>query len=112
MWGKTGDKNPNWKGGVSGERQVFYETIEWKQVTIEVWQRDDARCQECDVRNEHCEDNHHIHHIYPFSYRELRTDPDNLVLLCKKCHSMVHSLKNTNGDRKWLPKILDNIKEI
>ena len=36
----------------------------------------------------------HVHHIVSFAEEEYRVDPDNLVLLCVKCHRFVHSKKN------------------
>jgi len=33
----------------------------------------------------------HVHHIKPFDlYPELRCDPNNLILLCAKCHYAEH----------------------
>ena len=37
-----------------------------------------------------------IHHIVSFANKDLRTDPNNLVLLCFKCHKWVHSKANKN----------------
>ncbi len=34
-----------------------------------------------------------IHHIKPKSeYPELDDDPDNLILVCRKCHDLIHGM--------------------
>ena len=41
------EDNPNWKGGITPERQEFYRSDEWKAVSKFIWQRDNATCQRC-----------------------------------------------------------------
>ena len=95
MYGKRGEDSPNWKGGVTPERQAVYSSTEWKAAVKAVWKRDRAECQVCGSPKKRY-DNYHIHHIASFADApELRCDPNNLVLLCRKCHSWVHS-KNNN----------------
>lgn len=90
-------KHPNYKGGLSPERQSFYSSIEWVNVVKEVWKRDNAYCQKCGKHHnsEKNRGNFHIHHIVSFQVRELRCELSNLILLCKECHWWVHSKKNT-----------------
>jgi len=92
MYGRTGEDNPNWKGGVTPERQALYSSQDWAEAVKAVWARDEATCQRCGEVGEH------IHHIVSFAVPELRTDADNLILLCRKCHNWVHSRKNTEYD--------------
>lgn len=97
--GKRGAEVPTWKGGVTPERQALYSSPEWKASVRIVWQRDNAACQRCGLRN--CKGQRFkfdIHHIVSFACRELRTEPSNLVLLCEKCHYWVHSTENTGRD--------------
>ena len=97
MWNKKGELNPNWKGGISLERQDFYNSIEWKQACSIVWKRDNATCRRCGSK--HNEDiPFHIHHIVSFSETVLRANPDNLVLLCEICNRFIHSKKNINKE--------------
>jgi 5-methylcytosine-specific restriction endonuclease McrA len=101
--GKRGAETPNWKGGVTPERQALYSSPEWTEAVKAVWQRDKAICQRCQLdhravnRSEVLFD---IHHIVSFSVRELRCEVSNLVLLCASCHDFVHS--NGNIDREFL----------
>ena len=99
MWNKRGELNPNWKGGITPERQAFYQSQEWKDACSFVWKRDGAKCQRCGLRRDEQPDMpFHIHHVVSFAVPELRAANDNLVLLCEVCHQFVHSRKNKNGD--------------
>ena len=104
-WGKNNahplkngkpENHPNYKGGLTPERQSFYASIEWSDAVKKVWERDDAICQRCGIRHntETKRGTFHIHHIVSFIVRELRSDIDNLILLCKDCHEFIHSKKN------------------
>ncbi len=97
MYGKTGAENPNWRGGITPERQALYSSEEWATVVVKVWKRDEATCQRC---REHktAGMEFHIHHIKGFACVELRTYTPNLVLLCDKCHHFVHSKANTEKE--------------
>ncbi len=83
----SGNKNPNWKGGVSKknktERQLFMETLEYKKWRKSVFERDNYTCQECKIRGKKL----NADHIKPYSqFPELRTDIDNGRTLCESCH--------------------------
>lgn len=97
MKGKRGAETSNWKGGVTPLRQGVYSSVEWVEAVKVVWSRDNAKCQRCGKHHntEESRGAFHIHHIKSFMYEKTRTDPDNLVLLCRKCHLFVHSRKNT-----------------
>lgn len=94
------ENHPSWKGGITPERQSVYATPEWTEAVKAVWKRDNAMCQRCGKH--HNETEHrgtfHIHHIIGFANKEKRTDPSNLVLLCKICHRWVHGKKNISKD--------------
>ena len=47
MYGKRGEDTPNWKGGVTPERQSVYNSLEWKAAIKAVWKRDHSECQIC-----------------------------------------------------------------
>lgn len=97
MYGKDGDTNPNWKGGITPERQEFYASDGWKRACSEVYKRDGAKCQRCGSK-----ENLHVHHIVPFGNKGLRADINNLILLCKDCHNFVHSKRNV--DKEYIEK--------
>lgn len=94
---QAGANNPAWKGGVTPARQRIYKSQEWKVLLLEVWRRDGFLC----VRCRHPKKGRrslHTHHVKPWANApELRTDPDNLVTLCRVCHLWVHSRENITG---------------
>jgi hypothetical protein len=102
MFGRTGEKSPQWKGGVTPERQSVYSSSEWAKVVLQVWKRDKACCQRCGeyvgANRENKDIQPHIHHIISFANKEKRFSLKNLVLLCNKCHWWVHSNKNTDSE--------------
>lgn len=101
--GKRGDVVPNWKGGITPERQAFYRSDEWKKASRAVWVRDDGKCRCCGLdsrRFKRKEKLFHVHHIVTFANRELRASVHNLILLCDDCHYFVHS--NNNVTREFL----------
>ena len=92
MYGRTGDSNPNWKGGVAPERQALYSSREWSKAVSSVWKRDKATCQVCPVSGGRGKLQLHIHHIKSFAvHPELRCSVENLILVCKSCHNKLHS---------------------
>lgn len=97
--GKKGDFTPNYRGGLTPERQAFYSSEIWVSAVKEVWKRDNAICQKCGKHHneEKNRGNFHIHHIITFQNRETRADVDNLVLLCKECHRWVHGKQNKDN---------------
>ncbi len=103
MWNRRGELSPNWRGGVTAERQAFYSSAEWRRACSTVWKRDEATCQRCGLdKRVQADMEMHVHHVVPFSDEELRAEPDNLILLCAACHHFVHSKRNV--DREFLPK--------
>lgn len=108
-WLKQEGKHPaSWKGGITPERQAFYATEQWRKVEKYVRERDNNTCQLCGMKQpEDCKRQFHIHHIYKFDKNErLRAHPDNLVVLCHKCHMFVHSSKNTEHKFMTVPMVL------
>lgn len=104
MWNKTGELNPNWRGGVTADRQSFYASQEWKFACSQVWKRDNATCQRCGAnRMDNADIAFHIHHIVSFSVKELRSELSNLLLVCEPCHQWIHSKRNTNYE--YLQKV-------
>lgn len=95
MKGRKGSDCPSWKGGITPERQAVYSSVEWSDAVKEVWKRDSATCQKCGIKkNDDREVMFDIHHVVGFQDKSLRTEPNNLVLLCEPCHYWVHSRKN------------------
>ena len=96
MYGRCGKNNPHWMGGITPERQAFYASPEWSDVVKLVWKRDGAKCSRCGVRKTD-DIEMHIHHIITFAVKDMRCNPIDLMLMCKKCHNWIHSKKNIEG---------------
>lgn len=106
-----GERNPNWKGGITPERQAFYLTEEWKEAVKFVWKRDNGICQRCfKDKRKHRGLEFHIHHVVSFVVKELRAEPSNLVLLCIDCHNWVHS--NGNVEKDFIKELECQKKEL
>ena len=95
MKGRKGAAHPQWKGGITPERQAFYASPEWAKAFKAVYARDGKTCQRCG-KKKGWRDDFDIHHIVSFACKELRADIDNLVLLCEPCHYWVHGKQNTS----------------
>ena len=93
--GMFGKRSPNWKGGVTPERQALYSSENWKEIVKSIFERDGYICRRCGKKSGHL----HTHHIKSWAEcAEGRTDIDNLITVCKRCHLWIHSKKNTNRD--------------
>lgn len=98
MAGRTGASNPNYKGGISPDRQAEYASAEWKRAARAVRRRDRGVCAKCGVKKAGWRAVH-LHHLKSWTqYPELRCDAANIVTLCKACHDWVHSLANVSRE--------------
>jgi hypothetical protein len=102
MKGRKGSDTPQWKGGITPERQSFYSSSEWRSACVAVWKRADAKCERCGLDHRTLTANQrgsfHVHHIISFMVKELRAEVSNLSLLCARCHRFVHSKLNTTKE--------------
>lgn len=82
----TGEDHWNWKGGITPENTRIRRSLEYKEWTKSVLQRDKYTCQDCGRRGWKLQ----AHHIKPFAiFIELRFDLDNGITLCKECHDKI-----------------------
>jgi ribosomal protein L37AE/L43A len=84
----SGNKNPNWKGGISLENNRLRTCVEFRLWREAVFARDGWTCRKCgDNRG----GNLQPHHIFNFAEHEsVRYAIDNGITLCKKCHTEFH----------------------
>lgn len=78
---KLGAKNPNWRGGVTKQRQQIAK--ECHKFRAEVYAADDYACRLCRQKGGKLA----LHHILPVWYRpDLATQKANLATVCAECH--------------------------
>lgn len=93
----TGEKNWNWKGGITPTNKKIRRSENFKSWRESVFARDNWTCQECKKRGIEI----HPHHIKEFcNYPELRFDVSNGITLCLSCHK-----KTKSWGRNVLPKL-------
>tara|TARA_Y100000310_G_C20081259_1_gene533945 strand:+ start:120 stop:500 length:381 start_codon:yes stop_codon:yes gene_type:complete len=86
-----GEKNPNWKGGISKEnRYRHYYDAKYKKWRMAVFTRDNFTCQFCGIRGVYLT----VHHIKSWAhYPELRLNINNGITLCEECHKLTDNYK-------------------
>lgn len=110
LWDRTGENNPNWKGGVSYNYvdRLSKECIDWRKA---VYKKDNYTCQCCGVKNS--KGNHIIlnaHHVYNWSdYESLRFDINNGITLCNECHINFHKIYGKKlNNKSQIEEFLNN----
>lgn len=87
----SGELHPNWKGGRS-----FYAGPNWQEQRQKALRRDGFKCQCCGIDQSELGQELDVHHIVPRSDfisddgtldYEKANEVDNLISLCKSCHS-------------------------
>jgi 5-methylcytosine-specific restriction endonuclease McrA len=84
---RSGENSPTWRGGADPHRGV-----NWAQIAEEIRERDGYVCAECGSRQ--LERRHDVHHIIPWRFfddMDKANDHDNLITLCRSCHSKQES---------------------
>lgn len=96
-----GKLNANWRGGLSFEPYGLEFSKELKE---QVRKQDNYQCQECNFSQEQLGYKLSVHHI---DYNKKNNSSDNLISLCKNCHSQ------TNFNRKdWVDYFKDKLSTV
>ncbi len=92
------ENHPCWKGGISKIIQADRKTREYAKWRRDIYKRDGFKCVKCGDNNRL-----HAHHIIPFSEDESkRTDINNGITLCLKCHGKIHGVDFMNKFHKCI----------
>jgi hypothetical protein len=84
---QMGNKNHNWKGGITPLRLIIRSGIKWKIWREGVFQRDSFTCKKCSQYGGKLS----AHHIEDFANNtELRFEVNNGITFCKNCHIEFH----------------------
>lgn len=80
----SGEKNKNWKGGITPDIFKFYHSPEWKLIRTTAFRRDNYTCCDCGTQGGKLEANHKM----PRSrFPKLALMLSNIETLCKPCHN-------------------------
>ena len=103
----VGDKNPNWKGGIT-KYDEYVRTIKGFKYKMRIWsakvlERDGIKCKMCSS-----EDKLEAHHIIPVREVDIKHlfDIDNGITLCRKCHMKIHLKENSY--KEYLKSLLSD----
>ena len=84
----SGEKHPNWKGGISCD--PYCDAWADKEYKKSIKERDGYRCQ-----NPYCSCNGGILCIHHIDFNKKNCNPNNLITVCNSCNSFA------NYDRDW-----------
>lgn len=85
----TGEKNHNWKGGITSAQMQARNSDEYKAWRMEVYRRDHFSCVSCGEKKSIV-----AHHIVAFSEsKSLRFEENNGVTLCRTCHNATQGVE-------------------
>lgn len=102
----TGNKNPNWKDGITPENMKERGSLDYKLWRKSVFERDNFTCQKYGISGGEL----NAHHINNFSdFPELRFAIDNGITLSKKAHLEFHNkYSRKNNTKEQLLEFLNN----
>ena len=106
-----GESNPNYKDGLSYERQHGRFTPEYRQWVESVKQNKD----ECEYCGESFEEWNHAcaHHMNSWDiFPEQRFDLNNGVAICKSCHTLFHSVYGNGSNTKEQYLQFESLKDV
>lgn len=93
---RSGENNPNWKGGVKRQYKILYGSKMYKEWRKAVFERDNFTCQWCGEKK-YIE----AHHVKEWAnYPDLRFVVNNGLTLCKTCHNKTKYGKYTKFQSK------------
>lgn len=91
----SGEKNPNFKGWLSREPYGIEFSPALKR---KVRKRYNYKCQHCGIEESNCREKLHSHHI---DYDKNNNSIDNLIALCRGCHTLTSNSKRNIWKRKF-----------
>lgn len=91
---QSGDKSPHWKGGIAYQPYPK----DWNETLRDsIRQRDNYMCLVCGVSQDELIGHFKRLDVHHIDYNKDNLDPNNLITLCKSCHS-----KTTNNRDYWI----------
>ena len=98
MFGRKGSANPRYVDGSSPERQRLYVQGAGREFLRTALAFGDYKCRRCSAVSTGRK-SLHVHHLRTWAGNpDLRFDLGNVVVLCRTCHSFVHSKANAKKE--------------
>lgn len=99
-----GENSPSWNPNITDEerkiKRQYPEYIQWRK---DVYERDNYTCQKCNIRGNRL----NAHHIESYANnKELRTNLENGITLCKDCHKDFHCIYGHNNNKEQFIKFM------
>lgn len=94
----SGENSPTWKGGKTTRNEYG---ANWLSRRREVRAREKYTCDRCGKTEDENKEElsiHHIRNFKSFDHYQKANSLENLVGLCRECHTFVHSNKNINKE--------------
>lgn len=107
-------KHWNWNNGKTTENEKLRHSLAYREWQQKVYIKYRWTCRLCGI---HCQKREIVaHHIYPFdNFEKKRFDVQNGIVLCRKCHKLLHSLKvndlilgNINNYKIYVKRNIEN----
>lgn len=96
---KKGNKPWNYVDGRSKKRSPDRYGDDWDEIRMMVYRRDNFKCQDCGIAMGKFKEAFHVHHKVPFLV-SFDNSIDNLITLCKSCHSR-EEMKLRKNHPEW-----------
>lgn len=110
--GKMGDKNPQWKGGISRIHSRIRHLVQYHIWRLGVYTRDNFTCQECGDNSKHNINAHHIKELHKILQENNIKTPEQAEIceelwninngktLCEKCHNKTKTNKKNSSNKQ------------
>jgi len=92
MYGKRGKLAPNWKGGISEEKNSIRSSAKMKEWRVKVFQRDGYNCRRCGQHGGQLEAHHGcfpVRKLIKTKFEKYLYELQNGITLCKRCHNLI-----------------------
>lgn len=103
-----GEKSPRWRYDLTKEEREKGRNLEgYSEWRLQVYERDNYTCQCCGDSKGH---NLNAHHLNGYNWdKKHRTDINNGVTLCEKCHKKFHKIYgNKNNTKEQFINFIEN----
>ena len=88
------ERASNWKGGITPKLQQRCSELWWRELRVIIYKRDNWTCQMCSKRGGALQCHHMVSEVDGGNH-----EPENLITLCRVCHSKLDALNRRHRKR-------------